>query len=68
MICSIIQSILVQPGAMDKIGEKSKVRMFLCRTFIFAYVWGLGGNMNDESREKFELFVREQFEEFPDAK
>ncbi|XP_057658316.1 dynein axonemal heavy chain 6 isoform X1 [Diorhabda carinulata] len=68
MICSLIESYIKMPGAMDKIGEKSKVRCFLCQTFIFAYLWGVGGNLMDESREKFEITIREQFDEHPDSK
>lgn len=68
MCCSIIDSILHLPGAMEKIGEKSKVRNFLCQTFVYSYIWGLGGNLTDVTREKFEIFVREQFEEHPDAR
>lgn len=68
MICSLIQCIITQPGAMDKVGEKSRVRCFLCQTFIFSYIWGVGGNLNEASKEKFESYVREQFEEHPDAR
>lgn len=67
-MCSLIDSALHLPGAMDKIGEKSKVRNFLCQTFVYAYIWGLGGNLTDVSREKFELYVREKFDDHPDAK
>lgn len=56
------------PGAMDKIGEKSKVRTFLCQTFILCYLWGLGGNLTDESRDKFEVYVLDQLDDHPDAK
>ncbi|XP_050519336.1 dynein axonemal heavy chain 6 [Diabrotica virgifera virgifera] len=68
MVCSLIESFLKMPGAMDKIGEKSKVRTFLCQTFILCYLWGVGGNLLDESREKFEIKVRDQFDEHPDSK
>lgn len=56
------------PGAMDKIGEKSKVRTFLCQTFLLSYLWGLGGNLHEESRDKFETYVIDQFDDHPDAK
>lgn len=68
MVCAIMQSILKTPGAMDKIGEKSKVRNFLCQTFIFSYIWGVGGNLLDASMERFESYVRDQFDEHPDAR
>ncbi|XP_076263714.1 dynein heavy chain at 16F [Rhynchophorus ferrugineus] len=68
MICYLLQSQLLMPGAMEKIGEKSKVRNFICQTFIFSYMWGLGGNINEDSREKFEVFLQSQFEECNDAR
>ncbi|CAH1104335.1 unnamed protein product, partial [Psylliodes chrysocephalus] len=68
MVCSLIESFIRMPGAMEKIGEKSKVRNFLCQTFILAYVWGLGGNLTDISREKFEGKSSDQFGENPDSK
>ncbi|XP_050294811.1 dynein axonemal heavy chain 6 [Anthonomus grandis grandis] len=68
MICSLIQSQLYLPGAMEKIGERAKVRCFVCQTFISSYLWGLGGNITEESREKFEIFVQTQFEECSDAR
>nr|CAI5844200.1 unnamed protein product [Callosobruchus analis] len=68
MICSLIESFLKMPGAMEKIGEKSKVRCFLCQTFVLSYVWGIGGNLVADSMERFEIYVRDQFDEFADAK
>ncbi len=29
-------------------------------TFVFCYVWALGGNLNGDSRDAFDEFVREQ--------
>lgn len=68
MICRLIESYLSMPGAMDKIGEKSKVRTFLCQIFMLSYLWGLGGNLIDESRDKFEVYVLDQFDNHLDAK
>ncbi|KAJ8943600.1 hypothetical protein NQ318_006602 [Aromia moschata] len=68
MICSIIESFMSMPGAVDKIGEKSKVKNFICQTFVLAYLWGVGGNLLDDGRERFEICVRDQFDEFPDAR
>ncbi|XP_060520964.1 dynein axonemal heavy chain 6 [Cylas formicarius] len=68
MICSLLESHLTMPGAMEKIGEKSKVRNFLCQTFVISYIWGLGGNLEEEGREKFEVFIQNQFDDFKDAR
>lgn len=68
MVCALLKSLLTMPGAMEKIGEKSRVRCFLCQSYVFSYIWGLGGNLNDVSRDAFESFVRDQFEDHPDAR
>ncbi|KAI8732024.1 dynein heavy chain 6, axonemal [Biomphalaria glabrata] len=41
---------------------------FLCQIFVFCYLWALGGNLNDEYRDAFDLFKRQQFDENQDAK
>ncbi|KAI8730840.1 hypothetical protein BgiBS90_037554 [Biomphalaria glabrata] len=41
---------------------------FLCQIFVFCYLWALGGNLNDEYRDAFDLFIRQQFDENQDAK
>ena len=56
------------PGAIDKKADKLRVKNFLCQCFVFAYMWSLGGNVIDTSREMFEVFVRSQLEEHPDAR
>ncbi|XP_030754707.1 dynein heavy chain 6, axonemal-like [Sitophilus oryzae] len=68
MVCSLIESLFSMPGAMEKIGEKLKVRNFICQTFIFSYIWGLGGNINEDSREKFDVYVQSQFDDCADAR
>lgn len=68
MICAIIESYLNVPGSMENIGEKAKVKCYLCQIFIFSYLWGLGGNLSEQSREKLEIYVKEQFDEHPDAR
>lgn len=68
MVCKLVESIISIPGMVDKIGEKSRVRNFLCQTFVFSYLWGLGGNLLYSSQEKFESYVRDQFDEHQDAR
>ncbi|KAJ9576326.1 hypothetical protein L9F63_006826, partial [Diploptera punctata] len=68
MICKIMESLLIIPGAIDMKADKLHIKTFLCQSFIFAYMWSLGGNIIDTSREMFEVFVRSQLEEHPDAR
>ncbi|PSN37035.1 Dynein heavy chain 6 [Blattella germanica] len=68
MMCKIMESLMIVKGAVDMKADKLRVRSFLCQSFLFAYVWSLGGNIIDSSREMFEMFVRSQLEEHPDAR
>ncbi|KAK2585046.1 hypothetical protein KPH14_008566 [Odynerus spinipes] len=68
MACAIMESIILEPGAIEKTTERTRVKTFLTQTFIFSLLWSIGGNIVDSSREIFELFVKEQFEENPDAR
>lgn len=40
----------------------------ICQTFIFCYLWALGGNVNSSHWDAFDTFVREQFEDDRNAK
>lgn len=68
MICALLESILLEPGSVDKTADRSRVKTFLIQSFIFSYIWGIGGNVIDAYRETFELFVKEQFDANPSAR
>lgn len=68
MMCNLFESIIGQPGGVDRPMEKSVLRGFLTQSFVFSYLWSTGGNLLDASREKLELHIRDQFDEFPDAR
>uniref|UniRef100_A0A8C2GT92 Dynein, axonemal, heavy chain 6 n=1 Tax=Cyprinus carpio TaxID=7962 RepID=A0A8C2GT92_CYPCA len=48
--------------------EASKLNSMLCQTFVFCYLWALGGNLIDSHWDTFDTFVRQQFEGNSDAK
>ncbi|XP_048507335.1 dynein axonemal heavy chain 6 [Athalia rosae] len=68
MLCALMESILNEPGAIDRSVEKSRAKTFLTQAFIFAFIWSVGGNLIDSSREIFETFVKELFDENSDAR
>lgn len=68
MFCHLFQSIVCVPGAIDKIKDKNILYTFLVQSFVFSYLWSIGGNLTDDSRDNFESLVREQFDEHPDAR
>ncbi|XP_050530853.1 dynein axonemal heavy chain 6 [Daktulosphaira vitifoliae] len=63
MMCTILESLLVDPQGINKIMDSSKVRKFICQCMIFSYIWALGSNLIDSSQSLFETFVFNQFEE-----
>ncbi|XP_076676367.1 dynein heavy chain at 16F [Andrena cerasifolii] len=67
MACAIIQCILNQPGAIARTADRARIKTFLIQSFVFAYLWAVGGNIIDSSRTIFEAFVRKQFEDNEDA-
>lgn len=48
--------------------EEAKMKATICTTFVFCYVWSIGGNLNSNNFDAFDTFVRNQFEENGDAK
>uniref|UniRef100_A0A1B6CU24 AAA+ ATPase domain-containing protein n=1 Tax=Clastoptera arizonana TaxID=38151 RepID=A0A1B6CU24_9HEMI len=68
MLCSLFQSLSCESGFFEKILDRSRMRTVICQFFVFSYLWAIGGNLDDNSREQFESHVREQFEENTDAR
>lgn len=67
-MCKLLESIFLEPNAIDRGMDRSKIRTFICQCFVFCLVWALGGNMNEQHRDLYEVFVRSMFEEKEDAK
>jgi dynein heavy chain len=67
MMCNMFESLIREPGLLEKTLDRSRSRSIICQTFIFSYIWSVGGNLLDSSREKFEIFVHDQFDDNPDA-
>ncbi|KAL7297685.1 hypothetical protein TKK_0009351 [Trichogramma kaykai] len=62
MLCALLESLILEPGAIDRTADLSKIKTFLTQAFVFSYIWSIGGNVVDGSRETFEYFVRELFD------
>lgn len=67
MMCSLVQSLLCEPGLIEKTLDRNRARTVICQAFVFSYIWSVGGNLLDQHREKFETFVADQFGEHQDA-
>lgn len=45
-----------------------KLNTLLCQTFVFCYLWSLGGNLTENYWDSFDTFIRTQFDDNPDAR
>lgn len=66
MMCTILESLLTDPGSFDVSTEISNVQKYIYQSFIFSYLWSLGSNLVDSSQIKFENFVFNQFADIPE--
>lgn len=67
-LCSLLDSMLTFNKDVDTRLDESKLRTTVCTTFVFCYVWSIGGNLRSTSWDSFDTFVRNQFDEVGDAK
>lgn len=68
MACGIMKSIILEPNIIEKTTERSRVKMFLTQSFIYSLLWSIGGNIVDAYREFFEVYIKEKFDQHPDAR
>ncbi|CAL1548306.1 unnamed protein product, partial [Lymnaea stagnalis] len=68
-LCKLLESILFYKfSSFDWSLEPVKMTRLLCQIFVFAYLWAVGGNVTDDNWDALDLFIRQQFDENPDAK
>lgn len=48
--------------------DLSKLLPLICTTFMFAYIWGIGGNLVEKSMDAFDTFCRDLFGDNHDVK
>ncbi|KAL1282482.1 hypothetical protein QQF64_001285, partial [Cirrhinus molitorella] len=67
-LCCLLEALLFSHGGPNLKMEASKLNSMLCQTFVFCYLWALGGNLIDSHWDTFDTFVRQQFEGNSDVK
>lgn len=67
-LCSLLESLLINSREIDARLEEGKLKSAIATTFVFCYVWSIGGNLRSTSWDMFDTFVRNQFDENGDAK
>ncbi|XP_071360020.1 dynein axonemal heavy chain 6 [Trachinotus anak] len=62
-LCFLLEALLLGKGGPDLKMDSKHLNGVLCQTFIFCYLWAVGGNLTSSNWEAFDTFVKEQFED-----
>uniref|UniRef100_A0A3B4T6A4 Dynein axonemal heavy chain 6 n=1 Tax=Seriola dumerili TaxID=41447 RepID=A0A3B4T6A4_SERDU len=62
-LCFLLEALLLGKGGPDLKMDSKHLNGILCQTFIFCYLWAVGGNLTSSYWDAFDTFVREQFED-----
>ncbi|XP_015279206.1 PREDICTED: dynein heavy chain 6, axonemal [Gekko japonicus] len=67
-LCCLLESLLLGKGGPSMKLEQSRLNCLVCQTFVFCYLWSIGGNLTEIYWDAFDTFIRQQFDDNPDAK
>uniref|UniRef100_A0A8C4FET8 Dynein axonemal heavy chain 6 n=1 Tax=Catagonus wagneri TaxID=51154 RepID=A0A8C4FET8_9CETA len=67
-LCCLLESLLLGKDGVNLAMEQAKLNTVLCQTFVFCYLWSLGGNLTENYWDSFDTFIRMQFDDNPDAR
>ncbi|XP_063314781.1 dynein axonemal heavy chain 6 [Pelobates fuscus] len=67
-LCCLLESLLLGKGGPDLKMDQAKLNSLICQTFVFCYLWSVGGNLTENHWDAFDTFIRKQFEDNPEAK
>ncbi|XP_075463117.1 dynein axonemal heavy chain 6 isoform X2 [Ascaphus truei] len=67
-LCCLLESLILGKGGPDLKMDQQRLNSIICQTFVFCYVWSVGGNLTENHWDAFDTFVRRQFEDNPEAK
>ncbi|XP_037662920.1 dynein heavy chain 6, axonemal isoform X2 [Choloepus didactylus] len=67
-LCCLLESLILEKDKVTLTMEQSKLNIVLCQTFVFCYLWSVGGNLTENYWDSFDTFIRTQFDDNPDAR
>ncbi|XP_029794387.1 dynein heavy chain 6, axonemal [Suricata suricatta] len=67
-LCCLLESLIFGKDGVNLAMEQTKLNTVLCQTFIFCYLWSVGGNLTENYWDSFDTFIRTQFDDNPDAR
>ncbi|XP_007947093.1 dynein axonemal heavy chain 6 [Orycteropus afer afer] len=67
-LCCLLESLILGKDGLNLTMEQTKLNTVICQTFVFCYLWSLGGNLTENYWDSFDTFIRTQFDDNPDAR
>uniref|UniRef100_G3T3T9 Dynein axonemal heavy chain 6 n=1 Tax=Loxodonta africana TaxID=9785 RepID=G3T3T9_LOXAF len=67
-LCCLLESLILGKDGINLTMEQTKLNTVLCQTFVFCYLWSVGGNLTENYWDSFDTFIRTQFDDNPDAR
>ena len=68
-LCKLLEALLFPArGGPDMNADPMKLHVLICTTFVFSYIWSVGGNLLEKYWDAFDTFTRNQFEDNGEAK
>ncbi|XP_012629713.3 dynein axonemal heavy chain 6 [Microcebus murinus] len=67
-LCCLLESLIIGKEGLTFTVEQAKQNSIICQTFVFCYLWSLGGNLTENYWDSFDTFIRTQFDDNPDAR
>ena len=67
-LCKLLECLLLQKGGPDLRQDIGKLHPLVATTFVFCFVWAIGGNILDSYWDAFDTYTRQIFDECPEAK
>ncbi|XP_078146083.1 dynein axonemal heavy chain 6 [Centroberyx gerrardi] len=61
-LCCLLEALLLGKGGPNLKMDSKNLNSVVCQTFIFCYLWAVGGNLTNSHWDAFDSFIREQFE------
>ncbi len=67
-MCTLLEVALTYPGSPELVGEIQKLQPLLAMTFVFAFLWGLAGNVTGDKAGEVDSLIRNLFDECSEAR
>ena len=67
-LCKLMESLLFTRGGPDLGQDPARLNPLIANTFVFCFLWTIGGNILESQWDSFDTFTRGLFEDHPDVK